>query len=151
MKKPAYTVLFIAAGALLLVGAIKLLFGSGSATFFKRPPEVAQSGVGFKDISSQQLQQMLSQKDFFFVNVHIPYEGEIEKTDAFIVYSEINKNLATLPKDKKAKIVLYCRSGAMSKIAAETLANLDYSNVYNLTGGMVNWEKQGYNLIKNPR
>ncbi len=39
---------------------------------------------------------MLEKKDFFFVNVHIPYEGALAKTDAFIPYNEIEKNLDTM-------------------------------------------------------
>jgi rhodanese-related sulfurtransferase len=98
----------------------------------------------FKNVTSQQLYSMLASKDFFFVNVHIPYEGEVEKTDAFIPYDQIEANIGKLPKDKNAKIVLYCRSGRMSTIAAQKLADLGYSNVFNHLGGMIDWEKQGY-------
>lgn len=113
-------------------------------------PQTKQT-ISYKSITSQKLRAVLSQKDFFFVNVHIPYEGEIEKTDAFIAYNEIAKNLDKLPKDKSEKIVVYCRSGMMSQIAAQTLVSLGYTNVYNLTNGMIDWENQGYLLIQNPR
>ncbi|MDP1689389.1 MAG: rhodanese-like domain-containing protein [bacterium] len=89
---------------------------------------------------------MLKQKDFFFVNVHTPFEGEIKNTDAFIPYDKIADNLDKLPKDKNAKIVLYCRSGRMSEVAAKELSSLGYTNVYNLIGGMINWEKNGYKI-----
>ena len=49
--------------------------------------------IKYTDITSDQLKTMLQNKDFYFVNVHIPYEGEIEKTDAFIPYDEIENNL----------------------------------------------------------
>ena len=81
------------------------------------------------------------------MNVHTPYEGEIEKTDAFIPYNEIDKNLDKLPKDRNAKIVLYCRSGRMSAEASQKLTELGYTNVYNQILGMHDWQSKGYPLI----
>jgi rhodanese-related sulfurtransferase len=110
--------------------------------------EVIQAeGGSYKNINSAQLREMLQHKDFFFVNTHIPYEGEIESTDAFVPYNEIEAHLNTLPSDKNAKIVLYCRSGRMSEIAAKTMVKLGYTNIWNHTGGMINWERQGHKLI----
>ncbi len=105
-------------------------------------------GAGVVSLTSGELESMLEKKDFFFVNVHIPYEGEIKNTDAFIPYNEIANNLDKLPKDKNAKIVLYCRSGRMSGIAGETLTDLGYTNVSHLAGGMLDWERNGYEIIK---
>lgn len=99
-------------------------------------------------LTSMQLAAMLRQKDFFFVNVHIPYEGEIKATDAFIPYDEIANNLEKLPKDRSAKIVLYCKSGRMSEIAARELSRLGYTRVSHLSGGMIDWEKNGYEIEK---
>ena len=107
-----------------------------------------QTQANYKNITSLELSTMLESKDFFFVNVHIPYEEEIEKTDAFIPYNEIETNLDKLPKDKNAKIVLYCKSGRMSKIAGEKLTSLGYKNVYNLIAGMHDWQSKGYPLLK---
>lgn len=103
--------------------------------------------ANYKTITSKDLNEMIANKDFFLVNVHTPYAGEIEKTDANIAYDTIGNNLDKLPVDKNAKIVVYCRSGSMSKTAAETLASLGYTNIYNQVGGMIDWEKQGYTLI----
>ena len=101
----------------------------------------------YSDITSEKLHEMLKNKDFNFINVHIPYEGEIEKTDAFIPYNEIDKNLDKLPKDKNAKIVLYCRSGRMSAEAAKKLVDLGYTNIYNQILGMHDWQARGYPLL----
>jgi rhodanese-related sulfurtransferase len=87
---------------------------------------------------------MLERKDFFFVNVHTPLEGEIKNTDAFIVFDKIADNLDKLPKDRTANIVLYCRSGRMREIAARELKQLGFSKVSRLSGGMIGWKKSGY-------
>ncbi len=107
---------------------------------------VSAEGGTYTNITPAQLADMLKSKGFFFANTHIPYEGEIEQTDAFIPYDEITQRLNELPADKNARIVLYCRSGRMSAIAAEALVKAGYTNVWNLDGGMIAWEEAGFSL-----
>ena len=97
-------------------------------------------------LTPSQLAEMLGQKDFFFVNTHVPYEGEIDPTDAIIPFDQIEQEIGQFPADKGAKIVVYCRSGRMSAIAADTLARLGYTNVWDLAGGMIAWEEAGFTL-----
>ena len=55
-----------------------------------------------------------------------------------IPYTEIeNKAEAMLP-DKDKLILVYCRSGRRSKIAAESLSKLGYTNVKEF-GGIIDW------------
>ena len=108
--------------------------------------EVETEGGAYIDVTPGEFRAMLDRKDFFMVNVHIPYEGEIAQTDLFIPYDGIQGRLADLPA-KDAKIVLYCRSGRMSAIAASTLVGLGYTNVWNLAGGMVAWEQAGQPVL----
>ena len=89
---------------------------------------------------------MLVQKDFLLVNVHIPYEGRIPGTDTFIPYNEIDNNRNRLPADKGARIVVYCMTGPMGEIAARRLVELGYTQVLDLKGGMLAWQRQGYPL-----
>jgi len=113
--------------------------------------EIVQvAGGSYFDIKSEQLYGMLQNKDFVFINVHIPFEGSIEKTDAFVPYNQIEQNLDKFPQDKSAKIVLYCKSGRMSAIAAETLVRLGYTNIFNLKGGFLEWKRKGFPLLGNP-
>jgi rhodanese-related sulfurtransferase len=111
---------------------------------------VEAPGGGFTRVTVQELHTMLESKDFTLVNVHIPYDGEIEPTDLFIPYDKMPQNLAQLP-DRFARIVLYCRSGSMSEQAARKLVSLGYKDIYDVEGGMVAWEAAGYPLVDKPQ
>ena len=121
------------------------------------PPAVAiatKVNVGDKsytNVTPALLKQMLAAKDFFFVNVHFPHEGQIAQTDAFIPYDTVEQRLDKFPADKNANIVVYCLSGSMSTIVAEKLVQLGYTNVWNLDGGMIAWENAGYLVIRDRR
>ncbi len=105
---------------------------------------VAVNGGSYRNVSAAELQQMLKQHDIAFVNVHTPFAGNIAGTDVSIPYDEISQKLSLLPPDKSYKIVLYCRSGHMSTIAAEALVKLGYTNIWTLDGGMQAWEAAGF-------
>src|SRR5690242_16051638 len=45
--------------------------------------------------------------------------------------------------DRKAPVILQCASGTRSLLAARTLRELGYENVYNLTGGFNAWKDRG--------
>ena len=102
-----------------------------------------EGGGSYTDVSADGLALMLEDKDFPLINVHIPFEGELEGTDAHIPFDQIDQYLDELPADKDARIVLYCRSGSMSATSARTLVDLGYTDVWNLDGGMIGWAASG--------
>ncbi len=151
MRGTITTSLFFAPLALLLTAAA---CGSDSQPSDPDPgtmpgTEVAVDGGSYTNVTAEELQSMLDAKDFPLVNVHIPYEGEIQATDSFIPFNRIDEYVDELPSDPDSKIVVYCRSGGMSAAAAESLVALGYTNVWNLDGGMIAWEAVGYQLIQN--
>lgn len=109
---------------------------------------VAVGSGSYQSVTPAVLNTMLKEKDFVLINVHIPFAGNIAGTDLSIAFDEIDRNISQLPSDKNAKIMLYCRSGHMSRIAAEKLVSLGYTNIWNLKGGMIDWEQAGYKIEK---
>ena len=142
----------------VLVGLLTLLpgavtgsaTGGGAETATTRRVEVG-GGAAYSDVNAAGLAAMLRAKAFPLINVHIPYEGEIEGTDLFIPFDQVEANLGKLPSDRGARIVLYCRSGSMSATAARVLAKRGYTDVWNLDGGMLAWEHAGYPLRRGSR
>ena len=80
------------------------------------------------------------------INVHTPYEGEIEGTDLFVPYDRIGED-PRVPADRSTAIALYCRTGRMSQEAAETLVAKGYTNVADLDGGMEAWQAAGRRVV----
>ena len=118
--------------------------GTDQSSAVEEPNE--KNADGYTDIRVRDLEELLQNKDFTLVNVHIPYEGEIEQTDLFIPFDQIADNLDQLP-GKDDRIVLYCRSGSMSTTAAKELAELGFSNVLELDGGLNAWKAAGNELL----
>lgn len=113
-----------------------------------QPVPVAGAGT-YQNVTAAELETMLKNKDFLFVNVHVPYEGEIDKTDQFIAWEASGvQRVSEYPADKAAKIVLYCRSGRMSGSVAEALVKAGYTNIWNLNGGLVAWEAAGRPVLR---
>lgn len=50
--------------------------------------------------------------------------------------------------DKEKPVYVYCKKGGRSARAAEILKEMGFSKVYDLQGGLQNWEKEGLETIK---
>ena len=107
-------------------------------------------GGSYRIVTVQELQSMLEAKDFLMVNVHIPWEGDIPQTDMWLPYNQIEQNLDQLPKDRDAKILVYCLTSGMARKAVATLVSQGYTNVWMLDGGTTAWGEAELSLNKKP-
>ena len=87
------------------------------------------------------------QKGFILIDVRSAVEhatGFIPGTDLNIDFKEIQARHRDIGAQMEDHLVVYCQSGYRSNIAAETLADLGYRHVYNVTGSMNAWLAASY-------
>jgi rhodanese-related sulfurtransferase len=96
----------------------------------------------------------MSQKGFILIDVRSAEEhatGFIPGTDLNIEFREIQARHREIGAQLEDHLVVYCQSGHRSNIAAETLADLGYRHVYNVTGSMNAWLAAGFPVDSVPR
>ena len=120
----------------LVIGAIIIFLLYNSYVLFPREK-------AYVSVSPDEFYRMIQEEDVFVVDVHVPEQRHIPGTDVWIPYNRIEEFSDVLPEDKNAKILVYCRSGHMSKIAASKLAEMGYRNIYDLDGGINAWKRAG--------
>ncbi|WP_456371074.1 rhodanese-like domain-containing protein [Geoglobus sp.] len=123
----------------LVIGAVVAFLLYNSYVLFPREK-------AYTSIPPEEFYRMIQEGDVFVIDVHIPEQKHIPGTDAWIPYNRIEEYSDVLPKDKSTKILVYCRSGHMSKMAASKLAEMGYKNIYDLDGGINAWIKKGLPL-----
>lgn len=107
------------------------------------------SGVNmtYKQISQQQAKTIMQQRrDIIIVDARTFEEfaeGHIENAVCIPVESIQNIPPKELT-DKKQTILIYCRSGRRSKIAAQKLAEMGYEDILEF-GGIITWP---YEIVK---
>ena len=45
---------------------------------------------------------------------------------------------------KQKNILVYCKAGVRSRMACESLQEKGFTKLFNLSGGMMAWEEEGY-------
>ncbi|MBI5285056.1 MAG: rhodanese-like domain-containing protein [Chloroflexi bacterium] len=133
--------------AALLVMAAWIAGACGSSDSSDKKSEATVRAGGVTLLDAQAYRTAIGSGEQFVVNVHVPYEGEIEGTDAFVPFDQIDQHVAELPTDKTAPLYIYCRSGRMSGEAAPVLQRLGYTNIIDLRGGMNAWRDAGLAIV----
>jgi rhodanese-related sulfurtransferase len=107
-----------------------------------------------EDITPQEastlIQDNQNNPDFIIIDVRTPEEfaeGYIENAINIDFYSETFRDeLNNLDKDKT--YLIYCRSGGRSGNALNIMAELNFREVYNISGGIIAWKAAGLPTTK---
>jgi rhodanese-related sulfurtransferase len=96
------------------------------------------------DITPKELKEKIDNgDDFVLIDVREPNEHEdFNVGGQLIPVKTIPARIVELEAQKDAEIVVYCRSGARSGMAQRFMQENGFSNVRNLTGGMLGWQDE---------
>jgi rhodanese-related sulfurtransferase len=101
--------------------------------------------VGSKgDITPVEATKMINHDDAVIIDVRP--QADFSKGHIINAINIPASNLLTqlnqLEKYKNKKIIMSCRSGAQSSVACKQLGKQGFENVYNLKGGILNWQSE---------
>ena len=107
--------------------------------------EVPCSADRIRRVNPEQLREILDNDttgSFQLLDVRQPYEYEAGHIPGakWIPLSELEYRHGEL--DREKKIITYCRSGHRGMAASILLCGLGFGNLYNLDGGMLNWQHE---------
>jgi rhodanese-related sulfurtransferase len=101
----------------------------------------------YQTITAARAKEMMdSGKPFILLDVRTEDEHNEKRIDGSILISdyEIADKAEGVLTDKDATIIVYCRIGRRSALAAAELVNMGYTDVYDF-GGIIDWP---YDMVK---
>ena len=94
----------------------------------------------YRVINAKQAKEMIDGGDVLIVDVRtrVEYEDGYIMDAYNVPLDQIDKGIVNVTSNKEDTILVYCRSGNRSKVAARILTEMGYTNVYDF-GGIVDW------------
>ncbi len=96
---------------------------------------------GYMEITAQEVKEIMdTQEGYVILDVREQDEYDAGHIPGAILisYTQIAEKAEGILTDKAQLILVYCRSGRRSKIAADALAKLGYTNIKEF-GGIIDW------------
>lgn len=107
----------------------------------------------FANISAEKAMHLIeenkSNKNFAIIDVRTlqEYKGGHIKDAVLIDIYEKNFREKIKELNKRKTYLIYCRSGNRSFSAMKLMAELGFGDVYNLAGGLIDWNEMGFEII----
>ena len=138
-------------GLIMMLGISLSLFGFCACGDKNSTEETSESStsavVSYEQISQDEAKRIMDTKeDYVIIDARTEKEfteGHIEGAILIPEYEITERAEKEIP-EKDTLILVYCRSGRRSKIAAEALVALGYTNVKEF-GGIIDWQ---YEIVK---
>jgi phage shock protein E len=100
------------------------------------------------DVDAATVESLRQRPDVMLIDVREPGEYQAGHIPGAVLWplGDLPKHLDEVPKDKT--VIAVCHSGNRSSKATDFLRQTGFDNVYNMQGGMISWEKAGYEVEK---
>lgn len=97
-------------------------------------------------VTPKQAATMFAEKQAIILDVRERDEWQAEHIAGaiHIPLAQVETRLSELAQYKDSTVIVQCRSGKRSAKAASTLRSAGFTQVYNLTGGIVAWTNDGF-------
>jgi rhodanese-related sulfurtransferase len=105
---------------------------------------------GVKEVDISGALQLINHKEAFVLDVREPaeYESGHLLNAKLVPLGKLKERAGELEKYKDKPMLVVCRSGNRSGTACAILKNLGFTQAYNLTGGMMAWQKSNLPVQK---
>lgn len=123
--------------------------GQGDQTLQDQDATKSSQSNVIINVSADDVFTMLQDKDKYFlldVRTQEEYDEGFIENSVLIPVSELESRLSEIPAGKP--IIVYCRTGSRSTQAAEILIKNNFGPVYNMLGGITEWQNKGYPVKK---
>jgi rhodanese-related sulfurtransferase len=100
------------------------------------------------EVDAATVQTLRQRPDVLLIDVREPDEYQAGHIPGAVLWPlrDLPQHLDEVPKDKT--VIAVCRSGNRSAKATDFLRETGFDNVHNMQGGMIAWEKAGYEVEK---
>lgn len=106
---------------------------------------VTQALAAEKNISAREAKALMaSNRNILLLDVRTPQEFSQGRLPGAVLLpiGDLERRIGEVPRNKS--IVVYCTVGSRSKSAAKLLVQKGYTDVYNISFGLLDWYRNGY-------
>ncbi len=106
--------------------------------------------ANFTELKTAEAKKIIEKSKPLVLDVRTPNEfhrGRLENAK-LIPVQQLASRLNEITDYKNKDVLIYCRSGNRSTVAAQILINNGFKKLYNMRYGIIDWEKKGFPVVK---
>jgi rhodanese-related sulfurtransferase len=108
------------------------------------------SNEATKKVDPVEFSEVIAEPGVIILDVRTPEEfnaGHIENANNInVADSNFSSEVSKL--DKNATVAVYCRSANRSAVATKEMAELGFTDMYDMQGGIIDWEAAGGPVVQ---